>query len=49
MIVILKVAELMHDDVLNAMHRHLHQFDVKRDSPGRTATAPPPAQGADHQ
>ena len=49
MIVVLKVAELMHDYVLYAMHGYLNQFDIECDTTRSTAASPASAHGADDQ
>jgi len=48
-VVVFKVAELMHDDVLYAMHGYLNQFDIECDTARRTATSPPSTHGPDDQ
>ena len=46
MVVMFQVAELMHDDILDAMDGHLNKIDVKGDPTQTAAASPPPFHGA---
>ena len=48
-VMVLQVAELVHDDVLNAVYRGLNQGDVERDATGGSATSPPRAHTSDYE
>ena len=49
MVVMEKVAELVHDDVLDAVNGSLDEIDVEREPPGKAAAAPARSHSADHE